>query len=337
MYSPLSTSSFKGCLDKMNRLGQASEPFFFVLDYDGQEGLCLPLEELDEASGLMFATEHFSFPSKQPQSTGKKPFIHSIESEDFSIYKKRFNLVNKAIRNGDSFLLNLSIRTPIHLSTNLSEAYAHCLAPYKLYLPHRLLSFSPECFIKIRGTEISTYPMKGTISADEPCAKERLLSDYKEGCEHCTIVDLMRNDLNRVAEKIEVRRFKFLSLVPTLKGNIYQMSSEVVGQLGENWQNSIGDIFRKLLPAGSISGAPKLKTCEVIRQAEGNTPRAFYTGVWGVFDGKHLDSAVLIRFIEEDEEGKLFYRSGGGITINSKPEEEYEECLKKIYLPLSDN
>ncbi len=334
MSNPLSTSSFKACLEQMNELGRMSKPFFFLLDYEGQEGLCLALDELDASSGLMFSTEHYHFPATLPKALGKKPFISSIKAEDFSTYEQRFKLVHKAINNGDSFLLNLSLRTPITLSTSLEQLFPHCEAPYKLHFPHRFLSFSPECFVRIQGDKISTYPMKGTIDAEEENAKEKLLTDYKESCEHCTIVDLMRNDLNRVAEDIHVKRFKFLSLIQTLKGSIYQMSSEVEGKLPKDWRSNIGDIFGTLLPAGSISGAPKLKTCEVIRQAEGNLERGFYTGVWGVFDGKNLDSAVLIRFIEQDEAGNHYYRSGGGITINSQAEEEYAECLKKIYLPI---
>ncbi len=318
----------------MNELGQKSKPFFFVLDYEGQEGLCLALDELDAKSDLMFETEHYHFPKEMPKPQGTKPCITDYKAEDFSTYQQRFELVHKAIHNGDSFLLNLSLRTPISLSTSLEQLYPHCLAPYKLYLPHRFLSFSPECFVRIQGQEIATYPMKGTIDAREPNAQERLLTEYKETCEHYTIVDLMRNDLNRVAKEVRVKRFKFLSLIETLKGSIWQMSSEVVGKLDDDWVAHIGDIFKELLPAGSISGAPKVKTCSVIKEAEGNVARGFYTGVWGIFDGKSLDSAVLIRFIEEDEAGKYYYRSGGGITINSRAEEEYEECLKKIYLPI---
>ncbi len=319
----------------MNELGQQSKPFFFLLDYDGNEGFCLPLDELDERSGLMFSTEDYHFPQELPLAQGEKPFINNINIESFARYKKRFDLVHNGIEQGNSFLLNLSLRTEIGLSTSIAQVFPYCQAPYKLYFPHRFLSFSPECFVRIKGQEIATFPMKGTIDADIENAQELLLSDYKEGCEHCTIVDLMRNDLNQVATDVAVKRFKFLSLIQTLKGNIYQMSSEVVGKLPDDWRGHIGSIFEQLLPAGSISGAPKQKTCQLIREAEDECGRGFYTGVWGVFDGSNLDSAVLIRFIEQDEDGKLYYHSGGGITINSSAEEEYAECLKKIYLPLT--
>ena len=94
----------------------------------------------------------------------------------------------------------------------------------------------------------------------------------------------------------------------------------------------LGDIFDKLLPAGSITGAPKKKTIEIIKETE-NYKRGFYTGVFGVLDGVNLQSAVMIRFIEK-EDGKFFYKSGGGITIYSDPLKEYYEMKDKIYAPI---
>jgi para-aminobenzoate synthetase component I len=89
----------------------------------------------------------------------------------------------------------------------------------------------------------------------------------------------------------------------------------------------------KLLPAGSVSGAPKPKTLEIIRNVEGGN-RGYYTGVFGVFDGNTLDSGVMIRFIEQ-ENGKLYYRSGGGITTQSVVSSEYQEVIDKVYVPLT--
>ena len=87
----------------------------------------------------------------------------------------------------------------------------------------------------------------------------------------------------------------------------------------------------KLLPAGSISGAPKQKTVEIIREAE-RSDRGYYTGVFGIFDGRDLDSAVNIRYIEQTDHG-LQFRSGGGITAMSKMEDEYQEMMDKVYVP----
>ena len=174
--------------------------------------------------------------------------------------------------------------------------------------------------------------MKGTIDATLPHAAEHLRSDYKESCEHHTIVDLMRNDLSRVATSVRVARFKYLTELHTIKGSLLQMSSEIRGQIMPAYRHALGDLMRELLPAGSICGAPKGKTLELIQEAEGY-PRGYYSGVCGYFDGKDLDSAVLIRYVEEAQDGQLYYRSGGGITINSRAEDEYQECIQKIYIP----
>lgn len=112
-----------------------------------------------------------------------------------------------------------------------------------------------------------------------------------------------------------------------------QTSSEICGELNNNWQENVGSLLSKLLPAGSISGAPKVKTVEVIQQAEIDK-RGYYTGVFGYFDGESLDSAVAIRYIEQTENG-LRFRSGGGITSQSVLAEEYSEILEKVYVPIS--
>ena len=101
--------------------------------------------------------------------------------------------------------------------------------------------------------------------------------------------------------------------------------------MDDNWNYNIGDILLNLLPAGSVTGTPKISTINILKNVE-NYDRGFYTGVFGVFDGKNLQSFVLIRFIEKID-GELFYKSGGGITSDSKVEDEYKELIDKIYLP----
>ena len=111
-----------------------------------------------------------------------------------------------------------------------------------------------------------------------------------------------------------------------------QTSSEIVGELPNSWQAHLGDLLATLLPAGSIAGAPKEKSVEVIAEAE-NYERGYYTGIAGVFDGTTVDSCVLIRFIERTED-KFVYKSGAGITAQSQPQNEYNEIIEKIYIPI---
>ena len=193
--------------------------------------------------------------------------------------------------------------------------------------------FSPECFVKINEDQIFSYPMKGTINADVSNAREILLADTKEMAEHYTIVDLIRNDLSQVSKKVSVTKFRYIDEIKTSDSTLLQVSSEIKGELGVDWQDQLGSLFHKLLPAGSISGAPKDKTVNIIKELE-LIDRGFYTGVAGIFDGVSVDSAVCIRFIEK-EAGQLFFRSGCGITSMSNPELEYQEMIDKIYVPIA--
>jgi para-aminobenzoate synthetase component 1 len=151
--------------------------------------------------------------------------------------------------------------------------------------------------------------------------------------EHVTIVDLLRNDLSEVAENVQVTRFRYVDEIRTIHKDLLQVSSEIRGDLPVDYIQHIGDILLKLLPAGSVSGAPKRKTLEIIRAAE-KEPRGYYTGVMGLFDGSVLESGVMIRFMEYVG-NDLYYRSGGGITIQSNAELEYQEAIDKIYVPLN--
>ena len=197
----------------------------------------------------------------------------------------------------------------------------------------RFVVFSPEIFVKIRDEHIYSYPMKGTIDATLPDARRRILEDPKETAEHATIVDLIRNDLSMVATEVMVTRYRYIDELPTHQGALLQVSSEIRGRLTGGWQAEVGDLFFRLLPAGSITGAPKKKTMEIIAEAE-TYERGFYTGVMGYFDGNSLDSAVMIRFLEQQADGSLIFKSGGGITSQSDLTSEYNEMKQKVYVPI---
>ena len=146
-----------------------------------------------------------------------------------------------------------------------------------------------------------------------------------------SIVDLIRNDISMVADKVWVERFRYISRIHTHEGDLLQVSSEICGQLPQNYTDNIGTLLHRLLPAGSICGAPKPQTLAIIKEAE-NYDRGYYTGVFGIFDGQNLDSSVMIRFIEKQEDGSLIFKSGGGITAFSDPRLEYQEMIDKVYL-----
>ena len=173
--------------------------------------------------------------------------------------------------------------------------------------------------------------MKGTIDTNLDDAKNLLLNSKKELAEHTMVVDLLRNDLGKVAKNIKVEEFRTFSKISTKNSELFQTSSVISADLQNNWQERIGDIFSDILPAGSITGTPKKSTIEILKNIE-SYERGFYSGIFGVFDGINLQSFVLIRFIENINK-ELFYKSGGGITSDSIAKDEYEELLNKVYLP----
>ena len=302
-----------------------------MVDFEGKNPQLFLLHELQEKN-IRVRFPHFSTEKDHytPSETNTE-FVISKHPQSYPSYLESYEIVQKHLQYGNSFLTNLTASTAIKLDGNLNQIFEKAQARYKIKYDDQWVCFSPESFVKIQDGRIYTFPMKGTIDATIADAKERILNDPKETAEHYTIVDLLRNDLALVASDIEVKRFRYIDLIETNTKSLYQVSSEIVGKLPADYMTRLGDILFELLPAGSISGAPKKKTIEIIKEAETHL-RGYYTGVAFYFDGYSVDSCVLIRFVEQTKDG-LVYKSGGGITINSKPQEEYQELLDKIYVP----
>jgi len=311
----------------MTRLHREGIPFLFAVNFDKTEGFCLPISKI--------SPEQIQF------QIGLNPLLAhepppSIELTayplPYSAYFSKFSHVQEQIRNGNTYLCNLTQPSPIFTQADLESIYAASAAPYKLYVRNRFVVFSPEPFVRISGSVISAFPMKGTAIADGESSEASLRNDPKEGPEHNTIVDLLRNDLSIVAHRVYVKRLKYCERIKTLRGDLLQMSSEISGSLRAEYANDLGNLFDRILPAGSVTGAPKIKTIAILREIEAYS-RNYYTGVFGLFDGVSVTSAVMIRFIEQTENG-LVYKSGGGITALSDPEKEYQELVQKIYVPV---
>ena len=306
----------------------------------------------------------------------------------YNDYERSFNIVKSNIMAGNSYLTNLTCRVPVSCNLPLEEIFHRAKGKYKLLLRRKrtqaedkahlkeepqnkdylkeepqnkahlkeekieenltpFVCFSPETFVRIKGGRIYSYPMKGTLDASLPNAEKQLMEDRKEAAEHATIVDLIRNDLSRVAEDVRIDKYRYIDVLHTNKGDILQTSSEISGRLPEDYPHHLGEILDAQLPAGSITGAPKDKTMQIIQEAEGYD-RGFYTGIMGIYDQGELNSAVMIRFIEEEEVfpsktenrmnyeaiRKLYFKAGGGITSKSDCRKEYEEVIQKIYLPI---
>jgi len=314
-------------MDKITSLAKRRVPFLFVISYDKSEVFAQPIDELD--SNIFFKIGKYrnypQIPIEQSYRLKKYPI-------DFEVYKKEFNSIIEEIKAGNTYLLNLTFKTQIETNLSLKEIFTYARAKYKLYFQDKFICFSPEKFIEIEGNSISTYPMKGTIEANIPNAIEKILANQKEMSEHIMIVDLMRNDLAMVARDVKVERFRYIDKIKAGEKELLQVSSKITASLPNSWRDSLGEILDTILPAGSITGTPKKSTVNIIKNIE-NYNRGFYSGVFGVFDGENLYSAVMIRFIEQ-QNSVLYYKSGGGITIDSDVFSEYNELIDKIYLPI---
>lgn len=310
----------------MNEWGANGKPFVFLIDFDFHQPLIFDLK--DDTQLLWQTPENRNY---QQKAYPAKTMQWKVEPVDYAIYEKAFFRVQQHIRLGDTYLLNLTMPTRVKTNLSLEEIFHASKAPYKLWLKDQFVCFSPEIFVRIENGMISSFPMKGTMDASIEDAAQQLLNDEKEVAEHHTIVDLIRNDMSMIALDVKVERLMYLDRIHTHRGDLLQMSSQITGKLPVDYKERIGSIIAQLLPAGSICGAPKPKTIDIIKTVEPYN-RGYYTGVFGVFDGRNLDSCVLIRFIEQGEE--LTFKSGGGITFLSDCAAEYNELIQKVYVPI---
>ncbi len=315
-------------ITRLNSYGSKGIPFFFLADFELKKPFVC---KLDEAAGEGILYEVKKNKNFEDSRNAKVPSVFNKYPVSQTEYAKAYEKVKYHLERGDTYLVNLTFPTIIETDLPLNELFHCAKSPYKLLFKNEFLVFSPECFVRITGSEIFSYPMKGTIDASIPDAEKILLTSGKEIFEHNTIVDLIRNDISLSAVDTTVTKFRYINRIHTNQKDLLQVSSEIRGKLKEDWKHCLGDILVKMLPAGSVSGAPKQKTVEIIRNAE-LQDRGWFTGIFGIFDGENLESAVIIRYMEKTPEG-LQFRSGGGITALSDPGNEYEEMINKVYVP----
>ncbi len=318
-------------IEKVNESGRQRVPFLLLVDFLGINPQFFLLDQLKQEH-IDIDFPNYSTPKKSTTQPSIKLKKHVA---DFTAYKHKLDIVKHHIARGNTFLTNLTCETPIDCEASLDAIYSSAIAKYKIRYKDEWVCFSPETFIQTEGRTIRSFPMKGTIDASIPHAEQTLLLDEKEIAEHYTIVDLIRNDLSMVSTDVTVKRFRYIDTITSSAKTLLQVSSQIEGQLPDNYLDHLGTMLFALLPAGSISGAPKKKTLDIIQEAEGYE-RGFYTGTAFYFDGTNIDSCVLIRFIEKKQtaSGKqLVYKSGGGITFHSDAEKEFQELSDKIYVP----
>lgn len=319
-------------IQRMNTLAKEGKDFIFIINYKADGAY------VEEYANINPHELLFAFPSlsniPEDESYSNEAVEWHTEPLTREDYEHRINLVKQREREGDSYLANLTCKISVRTNLSLHDIFMRSKALYRCWMKEKFVCFSPEIFVRInRDGLISSFPMKGTIDATRPEAEKVLMENKKEAAEHATIVDLIRNDLSIIAEQVQVKRYRYVDHLTTNKGEILQTSSKITGQLPTDYRENIGTLLFHLLPAGSITGAPKPRTMEIIDEAEGYE-RDFYTGVMGCYSKGQLDSAVMIRFIDQDKDGQLHYKAGGGITAQSNNDDEYKEVIEKVYVPI---
>ena len=206
-------------------------------------------------------------------------------------------------------------------------------SPYMFYLdfgPVKLVGASPEMLVKVAGKNIYTYPIAGTrrrggsLQEDEALSVE-LKADEKECAEHSMLVDLARNDLGRISEAGTVRVTKLQEI--EYFSHVMHMVSEVQGSLRDEYAPM--DVLRATFPAGTVSGAPKLRAMEIINELE-PARRGSYSGTVGYMDfAGNMDMCITLRTMRIEKDKEAVIQSGAGIVADSVPEKEYQEILQK--------
>ncbi len=321
-------------LEIINEYHTNKIPCLFIIDFLMEKPVVIPIDDCADQNIWFYIngkSNNNVETHNQPDSSSPNP-IFDYNPVDYTAFKKKFDAVMKEILRGNTYLLNLSFETNLKTDLSLEKIFEYSRAKYKLLFGDEFVVFSPETFITINDNIISTFPMKGTIDASIENAEQILLNDKKESAELATITDLLRNDLSKVASDVKVTEYKHIDKLITSRKTLLQQSAVIRGIIHPHLQKRPGDILEMLLPAGSISGAPKKRTIDIIRATEDHN-RGYYTGIFGYSDGEKLESGVMIRFIEKRDDEK-FYKSGSGITFMSDPIKEYNEIRDKIYVPI---
>lgn len=249
------------------------------------------------------------------------------------------NMVEKAknyIKEGDIFQIVLSNRLSAPFEGSLLNTYRMLRtmnpSPYMFYFSGtdvEVAGASPETLVKLENGVLHTFPLAGTrprgkTEAEDKALEADLLSDEKELAEHNMLVDLGRNDLGKISRFGTVQVEKFHSI--ERYSHVMHLGSTVRGEIREGFDGL--DAISAVLPAGTLSGAPKIRACQLIGELE-NNKRGIYGGAIGYIDFTgNMDTCIAIR-IAYKKNGQVFVRSGAGIVADSVPEKEFEECINK--------
>ena len=284
---------------------------------------------LEEMQQLITFGEEADFPKLDLQSEVKPAF-------DEATYSKMIEKAKHYIHEGDIFQVVLSNPIRAKATGSLLDTYrvlrASNPSPYMFYFSSddiELAGASPETLVKVEDGTVRTFPLAGTrprgkTKEEDEALEKELLADEKELAEHNMLVDLGRNDMGRICKVGSVAVEQYLGI--ERYSQVMHIGSTVVGELAEG--KDAVDAMNAILPAGTLSGAPKFRACEIIEELE-NSKRGVYGGALGYLDFTgNMDVCIAIRLVYK-KNGEICIRSGAGIVADSNPIKEYEECKNK--------
>ena len=267
----------------------------------------------------------------------KKLLLNPTPCVNFCEYSNAIKKIKEEIAKGNTYEVNYTYDFNVPFDGDELELFNFLLSkqktPYNFYIKNQydtVLSFSPELFFEMQNNHILTKPMKGTIHRGKDKKEDKnliefLKNDIKNRAENVMIVDLLRNDLGRIAKVGTVNVSKLFE-IETHK-TLHQMTSQIEADLKEN--TTFFDIFKAIFPCGSITGAPKISTMKVISHVE-KGERNIYCGAIGMISPKETIFSVPIRILQKtNEQNKFKYRVGGAIVWDSNAQDEWEETLTK--------
>ena len=284
---------------------------------------------------------------QEPQNCSTIRLLNCSTELTYNSYKKAIEQIKQEIACGNTYQVNYtydySIETDIDGFNLYNAILPNQITPYNAYIKNEyeeILSFSPELFFELENNKIKTKPMKGTIKRGESEKQDKeniefLKNDIKNRAENVMIVDLLRNDLGKIAKATTIQVDKLFEV--ETHNTLHQMTSEVSAELEEN--TTLFQIFEAVFPCGSVTGAPKINTMKIIDELELGS-REVYCGAIGLISPEKAVFSVPIRILQKKNEEDFFScRVGGAVVWDSTPKDEWEETLTKLKFlsTLNDN
>ncbi|MDR3177535.1 MAG: chorismate-binding protein [Campylobacteraceae bacterium] len=324
--------------DKVIAFDNLEKKIFLIVNIttdDFEKSYDKALDELEKMSNLINNGEKADIPKLKLTSSFRSLF-------DMKRYCVMVERAKRYIKEGDIFQVVLSNRLEADAEGSLFDTYEILRktnpSPYMFYFSSDMVEIagaSPETLVKLSGAKVSTFPLAGTrprgrSRKEDKSLEKELLLDPKELAEHNMLVDLGRNDIGKISKFGSVKVQKYLSIIRF--SHVMHIGSVVDGEIMED-KNAL-DAISAVLPAGTLSGAPKIRACEIIHELEGSR-RGIYGGAIGYISlTGDMDTCIAIR-IAFKKDGKVYVRSGAGIVADSIPKNEFTECSNKAQAVIS--